>query len=500
MLHRGSRIHDDYEIWGRLGEGGMSEVWLAKHTVLCVPVIIKTLRKAIADAAGEAGAKRMFNEARLMARVANPRVVRAIDAGIDDGTPYLVQEYVDGIDMAELDAQRRRAFGVGLPLWLVCLVMAETCEALHAAHQAGVIHRDVKPSNLFAAPESGIRLGDFGIAVARADAPSKEVSGTIKFMAPEQLRGGAVDRTTDVYGAGATAFDLRYGRAPHASLDEVLDEGRMPAFPPPQFPAEAYFQHLLHAMLAKDRAHRPQDLAEPAKHFALLSRALHGETHREGLVCPTRNELRLGDCSIAMKVGDLSLEDADAFVSSANYEMTMRSGSGNALRARGGDEIEAEAMSGGERALGMCVVTGAGTLRAKHVLHAVSAWNETSCIGRAMFRALLLAEQLGLKTLAMPALGTGSSRVSLETCASAMMTALRWHLSLGGSRLHRVTLVLGDEAKLKTYRDVAEEALRGRSADAVPHSTDLGLQVEGGAVQEDAATFLDPASRGSATH
>jgi serine/threonine-protein kinase len=498
MVSRGSCIHDDYEVWGLLGEGGMSEVWLAKHTVLCVPVIIKTLRRVIAEAAGEAGAKRMFNEARLMARVTNARVVRAIDAGIDDGTPYIVQEYVDGIDMAELDAQRRKAFGVGLPLWLVCHVMAETCEALHAAHQAGVIHRDVKPSNLFAAPESGIRLGDFGIAVAHADAPSKEISGTIKFMAPELLRGGVIDRTADVYGAGATAYDLRYGHAPYATLTEVLDEARVATFPVPQFPAEAYFQQLLRMMLSKEPVHRPTDLSEPGKHFALLAHALRGEAAaREALVCPSKNEFRVGGCDVVLRVGDVAREETDAFVSSAGFEMKMRSGSSESLRLYGGDEIEAEAMSGGDRALGSCVVTGAGKLKAKKVIHAVSAWNETSCIGRAMFRALLIAEQLGMRTLVLPALGTGASRVSLETCASAMMTALRWHLALGGSRLQRVTVVLGDEAKLKTYRDVAEEALRGQ--ERALRAIDLGLPVEGVEATEDAATFLDAKSRVTGT-
>src|SRR5579859_663455 len=198
MLARGARVHD-YEVWGRLGEGGMSEVWLAKHAVLCVPVVFKTLRRDVAECVGEAGARRMFNEARLMARVTSPRVVRAIDAGTLDGAPYLVQEYVDGIDLAELDRERRAALGVGLPLWVVCHVMEETCRALHAAHQAGVIHRDVKPSNLFFAPETGVRLGDFGIAVARADGPTRENSGTMKFMAPEQIAGAQIDRTTDVY-------------------------------------------------------------------------------------------------------------------------------------------------------------------------------------------------------------------------------------------------------------------------------------------------------------
>ncbi len=227
MLARGARIHD-YEVWGRIGEGGMSEVWLAKHRVLCVPVIIKTLRKAVVDAVGEGCAQRMFDEARLMARVTSSRVVRAVDAGVIDGTPYLVQEYVDGIDMAELDRERRAALGVGLPLWVVCYVMAETCRALHAAHQAGVIHRDVKPSNLFAATETGIRLGDFGIAVARTGDTSREAGGTLKFMAPEQLRGEHADRATDAYGAGVTAFDLRYyARAPFG--DFHADARRAPA-------------------------------------------------------------------------------------------------------------------------------------------------------------------------------------------------------------------------------------------------------------------------------
>src|SRR5271157_2233534 len=101
MLSRGARIHG-YEVWGKLGEGGMGEVWLAKHAVLCIPVVIKIMRRSLAEAIGEAAARRMFDEARLMARVTSARVVRAVDAGTIEGTPYLVQEYVDGVDLAEL--------------------------------------------------------------------------------------------------------------------------------------------------------------------------------------------------------------------------------------------------------------------------------------------------------------------------------------------------------------------------------------------------------------
>src|SRR6188768_2382343 len=88
----------DYEVWGRIGGGGMSDVWLARHEVLHMPVIIKTLARHFAS---EAATDRVLTEARLMARVSDPRVVRALDAGVSDGLPYLVQEYVDGIDIEE---------------------------------------------------------------------------------------------------------------------------------------------------------------------------------------------------------------------------------------------------------------------------------------------------------------------------------------------------------------------------------------------------------------
>ena len=114
------------------------------------------------------------------------------------------------------------------------------------------------------------------------------------------------------------------------------------------------------------------------------------------------------------------------------------------------------------------------------MLHAVSAWNETSCVGRAMQRALSVADQLGLRTLAFPALGTGAARVSIETCADAMMTALRWRLALGGSRLQKVTIVLGDEAKLAVVPRRGASRRCGGPTHAA-READLGLPDEGAA-------------------
>jgi serine/threonine-protein kinase len=492
----------DYEIWGLLGQGGMSEVYLAKHRVLAIPLILKTLRDTSTPSKppppmnpstggihDDAAIERVLHEARVMAKIPDPRVVRAIDAGVHDGAPYLVQEYVDGIDLEELDKRRREALGVGLPLWFICHVMHEVCAALHSAHQTGVIHRDVKPSNIFGAPETGVRLGDFGIAVARSDTTAYNVSGTLGYMAPEQLRGEETTRVTDVFGAAATAFALRYGRYPFRTVGEALDLETRPLFATPQNPVVGYFQRLIEEMLQKDPARRPAKAAQCAHHFSMIAKSIKSGSRSAALVKIDAHTFRINGVVVKMYAGDISKSTTDAIVCSANYEMKMRSGVGQALRERGGDCIEEEAMKSGERPLGSCVATGPGSLPVKSILHAVGAWNEASCIGRAAQRVFLLADELGIKTLAMPALGTGIARVSLERCANAMMTALKWHVLLGGSRLEEVHVVLENEAKLKLFQGVAEEALRDE--DDAPELVDLGLPVTDVVVRGDSSTHID---------
>ncbi len=162
-------------------------------------------------------------------------------------------------------------------------------------------------------------------------------------------------------------------------------------------------------------------------------------------------EIQFGPLRVRCRLGDVATAETDGIVNSANDEMWMRSGIGAALRIRGGKEIEDEARQGGKRALGECVATGSGTLRCKKVLHAVSAWKEASCIARASQRALLLAEELGLRSLAFPALGTGAAKVARESSAYATATALYWHVLLGGSQLREVEFVLFERETFEIY-------------------------------------------------
>ncbi len=491
MFDPGQQLRE-YEIWGRLGGGGMSDVWLARHRDLAIPVIVKTLRPDL-NVPPQERAERMLTEAQLMARITSPYVVRAYNVGTHRDTPYMAQEYVDGIDLNELDHARRESVGHGLPLWFVCEAAADIARALHAAHQHGVLHRDIKPSNFFGSPELGTKLGDFGIAVARpvGQIIAGDASGTLRFMAPEALRGETLDRRADVFGLGAAVFDLRYGSPPFPDPRVLLDSKPRPAFPPPTGPEEAYFQHVLARMLACEREQRYPTLAKPGRLLGALAR------NAPRPAAPTRSEAGLSQngTRISTEVGNIAEAKVDGIVNSANWQLHMQTGVGDALRRAGGDAIEAEAQAGGEHPLGACVVTGPGRLDCRKVLHAVSAWQQASCVGRSTQRALLAAERLGLRSLALPALGTGAAAVAFEASAAAMASALRWHLALGGSRLEHVRFVLYDEDKRRVFTDVLEAALLGESDD----HADLGLEATGDAnsdddISADGPTYYAPGS------
>jgi len=442
-----------FDVWGPISQGGMSRVWLARHRELNSPVVLKTLIDGIAD---EGAHDRLRNEARLMARIPSPRVVRAVDVGEHQGVSYLAQEYVDGIDLAELDRRRRIALRRGFPLWFVCRVVSEIAEGIQSAHQTGVLHRDIKPSNLFGSPQTGLRLGDFGIAMARSLGGATK-SGTLRFTAPETLYGQAPTRRSDVYSLGATAYDLFYGTPPFTELNDILHGAKL-NFPPARSPEEAYFQHVLTRMLDRDPARRFASMRLPIRLLAPLARRLRPPLL--GLrIAP--GEYQLGSLKVSCRRGDIADAALEGIVNSANDELSMDTGVGAALRARGGQEIEDEAKKNGRRALGECFDTSAGALKCKRILHAVSAWKEASCIARASQRAFLLAEELGLRTLAVPALGTGRARVSPESCAYATASALYWHLMLGGSRLREVRFVLYDKHTLEVFLEELDGVILG---------------------------------------
>lgn len=476
----------DYVVWGRLAEGGMADVWLARHVGLNTPVVIKTLKLK----RDEFRLERLFDEARLEARIASPHVVRVLDTGTHQSTPFLVKEYVDGLDLRFVARGRQVALERTMPLWYVSEVARQTAEALGAAHRVGIVHRDVKPSNIIGL-NLDFKLTDFGLAIHSTDGPqADERGGTLRFMAPEALRGEPIDERVDIFALGATAFQLRYGYSPFPTVASTLS-ATPPRFPTATTSQEAGFQKMVGRMVAKNPAERPEDLAEARQLFAAFATVL-----RPTIQCVrTGDAYRLGDVVLTLHDGDIADHRADAIVNPANGEMKMREGVGAALVKRGGETIEREAMEHGQQPLGACVATGAGQLRAKHVLHAVCAWESTSCVGRAMQATLLTAARVGARSMAVPALGTGAAGVPFEASALAIASAVRTHVLLGGSSIRRISFVLADAAKLQAFREVLESVLF-EDAGLPP---DVGLpapplSVEDRTLLADGSTTLPPTS------
>jgi eukaryotic-like serine/threonine-protein kinase len=233
----GEVIAERYLVERLLGAGGMGVVVSAIHRTLGERVAIKLLYE---DAATEPKViERFLREARAAARLRSEHVVRVSDVGVlDNGTPYLIMEFLDGRDVAS-ELSRRGP----LPVAEAIDYVLQACEALAEAHAGGIVHRDLKPANLFLASRPGgtriVKIIDFGIAKSEESASSlTATSGTIgspMYMSPEQIRSPkTVDQRGDVWSLGVTCYELLTGRLPfsaesvHSALASIVVDSPLP--------------------------------------------------------------------------------------------------------------------------------------------------------------------------------------------------------------------------------------------------------------------------------
>ncbi|MFE9402927.1 serine/threonine-protein kinase [Streptomyces sp. NPDC006530] len=214
-----SVIADRYQLLGRLGSGGMGEVYEALDVKLERRVAVKMIRS---DLGGSDMRERFGREARALARVAHPNTVVVHDVGLHGDVPYLVMELLEGVDLRSLLGRRSR-----LPHALVRAVAAGMCSGLAAVHEAGILHRDVKPGNVHLTRAGRVVLQDFGIAHlldATHQTATGVVVGTPSYMAPEVVRGEAPGPYTDLYALGVCVFEMLAGEQPFSggSMVEVI--------------------------------------------------------------------------------------------------------------------------------------------------------------------------------------------------------------------------------------------------------------------------------------
>jgi hypothetical protein len=258
-----------YRLIAPLGAGAMGEVYLAEHRMLKRPCAIKLIHP---DRAGDPQVLARFErEVRMTARLSHWNTVEIFDYGrTEDGTFFYVMEYLPGLSLEGL-LERHGP----LPAERIIHLLRQTCQGLREAHANGLIHRDIKPGNLFAAHRGGlydvVKLLDFGLVKPVAEIHSARltqegaISGTPLFMSPEQARGlGDVDARTDIYSLGAVAYTLLCGRPPFertSPLEVMIAHARDDVVPPSQLLASlpADLERVILRCLAKKPEDRFQD-------------------------------------------------------------------------------------------------------------------------------------------------------------------------------------------------------------------------------------------------
>jgi Protein kinase domain len=276
-LQIGQVIHGKYRIERQIGRGGMGIVLAATHLQLEHLVAIKVMRRDLGM--DERAIDRLLMEARSAARIRSEHVARVLDVGtLDNGTPFIVMEYLDGENLADLlDREGALQIDQAVSFMLQC------CLALAEVHVAEMVHRDLKPGNLFIArlPDGSpsVKIVDFGISKQIGSArdgaatTSPQVLGSPYYMSPEQMRAEAVDERSDIWGLGAILFEMLTGRPPFIgdTLPEVYSAVLNDAPPPVdtlRSSVPAGLDDVVQRCLEKDPAQRFCDVADLAEALA----------------------------------------------------------------------------------------------------------------------------------------------------------------------------------------------------------------------------------------
>jgi serine/threonine-protein kinase len=313
-----------YRLEEKLGQGGMGEVWRARHRMLARPAAIKLIRPTSTEDARtgvpDEAIKRFEREAQVIARLRSPHTVELFDFGrSDDGTFYYVMELLDGLDTDSL----LRRFGP-LPPERVIYIIRQICHSLSEAQSHGLVHRDIKPANIvlcrYGEEFDFVKVLDFGIVRAVHERPESgsmltgehAIHGTPAFMAPEQAMGEDLDGRADIYATGCVAYWLLTGQlvfsaespmgllVQHAQAEPVRPSART------ELPIPPGLEAVVLSCLAKDPRDRPQTARELADRLGQLedANAWTQERAREWWArhLPARAEVKLPVPSAALPV------------------------------------------------------------------------------------------------------------------------------------------------------------------------------------------------------
>ncbi len=208
MLTKGNYIADRYEILDKIGAGGMSDVYKAKDHILGREVAVKVLKQEFAEDVNFV--TKFHSEAQSAAGLEDPNIVNIYDVGSDNGTYYIVMEYIEGITLKTYIEKKGQ-----LNFKEAISIAIQVGRGIEAAHNKGIIHRDIKPQNIMISTEGKVKVTDFGIARAStSNTIHADVMGSVHYASPEQARNGHVDGKSDIYSLGIVMYEMVTGRVP----------------------------------------------------------------------------------------------------------------------------------------------------------------------------------------------------------------------------------------------------------------------------------------------
>ena len=207
----GALVDGRYRIEARIGHGGMAEVYEATDIINKRKVAIKMIREDVMK--NPINLRRFKNEATIASSLNHPNIVKVYNHGTIEGRPYIANEYVRGQTMKDM-----LDFRTSIPIAEAVSYMLQLTSALFYAHQHNIIHRDIKPQNIYVMPDGTIKLGDFGIAQAEGVdsdlTKTSEIVGSVHYLAPEISQGRPASIQSDIYAAGVTFYEILTGHVP----------------------------------------------------------------------------------------------------------------------------------------------------------------------------------------------------------------------------------------------------------------------------------------------
>ena len=280
----GKVLAERYELIEKIAEGGMARVYRGRDLLLKRTVAIKILKDQMT---GDAAFIRRFErEAQSAAALSHPHIVNIYDVGEQDGTYFMIMEYVDGSNLKQYIREKGR-----LSVHEAVRISRQIAEALEEAHKAGVVHRDIKPQNILFSRDGKVKVADFGIAIAGDGATvtvGDEIIGTVQYIAPEQARGEIAGKQSDLYSLGIVFYEMVTGKVPFTGespvavamkhiQEQIVPPGRLVSDLPEQL------EQVIMKAVEKDAANRYNTADE------FLEDLFYAENRGEPRVAPKRN-------------------------------------------------------------------------------------------------------------------------------------------------------------------------------------------------------------------